>query len=261
MRFIAAAWLGLIAAPAAAQTAATDAAEPEPPIIIDAENSSADLRAGITRMSERVEIRRGAMLVHADAGAVYQEDGRIVEVELTGNPVTWRDRLDDGTLVEGEALMIVFDVVENIVTLTGNARLRHDQGQFAGDELVYDLDTENLAGRSDEGNRVRMVIEPEATRDDGGSEDAAPEDPPQSSEPPQADPVPATGGGDQQSAPPAAPASAVDGAGEAGDAAAEPPADAEPVDTESPDAEPADEPAAAGEPQDDENSSDPPGPR
>jgi len=147
---------------AAAQTTATDAVEPEPPIIIDAENSVADLRSGITRMTDRVEIQRGAMLVIADAGAMYQENGSPVKVELTGNPVTWRDRLDDGTLINGEALMIVFEIDENIITLTGNARLTHDQGEFTGDELTYDLDTENLVGRSDEGNRVRMVIEPEA---------------------------------------------------------------------------------------------------
>jgi len=155
----------------AAQESAPAGAEaaPRPPIIIDSESNRYDMRAGVNRFEGNVTIARGPMRVNADEGTVRQADGRITEIELLGSPTTWRDRLDDGTLVEGEAERIHFDVIDNIVTLTGNARLEHERGEYTGDELTYDLDTESLAGRATgDGNRVRVILEPEAV-DDGAS--------------------------------------------------------------------------------------------
>jgi lipopolysaccharide export system protein LptA len=177
MRFIAALALLLGAEVSGAQQPdAGDVAEAavRPPIVIDSESSESDLRSGITRFSDNVTISRGPMLVFADEGVVRQVDGEITEIELTGSPTEWRDTLEDGTVVTGEAANIRFDVVENVVTLTGSARLQHEQGRYTGDELVYDLDTESLAGRGTEGNRVRVVIEPEAL--DGESDPTAPGD-------------------------------------------------------------------------------------
>ncbi|MDT8409464.1 MAG: lipopolysaccharide transport periplasmic protein LptA [Wenzhouxiangellaceae bacterium] len=157
----------------------------EPPIIIDSETNEYDLRSGVTRFSKNVEIQRGDMRVNADQGIIRQANGRITVVELEGSPTIWRDRLEDGSQVEGEAKNIHFNVIDNIVTLTGNARIRHEQGEFTGDELVYDLDSESLAGRSAGDGRVRVVIEPEAmnrnqNRNDNGAPGSEPEDPPPS---------------------------------------------------------------------------------
>lgn len=136
-----------------------------PAIVIDAERNFYDLRSGVTRFEDNVSITRGAMEVQADRGTIRQASGQITEVELEGRPSTWRDRLDDGSIVTGEASMIHFDVIANIVTLTGNAIIRHEQGEFTGDELVYDLTAESLAGRSTGNERVRVVIEPDAMSD------------------------------------------------------------------------------------------------
>lgn len=144
--------------------AATDATIVEPPIIIDSDTSDSDLRSGITRFSDNVTIQRGAMLVNADEGVVHQVDGRIAMIELFGSPTTWRDRLDDGSIVRGRANRIEFQVEENVVTLSGDARLQHEGGEFTGNQLIYDLDTESLAGRSSEGNQVRVVIEGDTMR-------------------------------------------------------------------------------------------------
>lgn len=156
------------------EQAAAGVAETEPPIIIDSDSNAYDLRSGVTRFTGNVTIRRGAMHVQAEQGTVTQEEGRITVVELEGSPTTWNDRLDDGTLVEGEARRIHYNVVTNVITLTGNARLRHEQGEFTGDELVYDLDTERMAGRGSSDSRARVIIEGETirreTREKDGSE-------------------------------------------------------------------------------------------
>lgn len=152
---------------------AVDSAMVEPPIIIDSDTNQYDLRSGVTRFSDNVTIQRGAMLVNADEGVVHQADGRITLVELFGSPTTWRDRLDDGSIVEGRAERIEFEVIENIVTLTGNARLRHEQGEFTGDQLVYDLDTESLSGRGTDGNQARVVLEGDSMRNRSSVDDEA----------------------------------------------------------------------------------------
>jgi lipopolysaccharide export system protein LptA len=155
---------GTATAPIRAQETA-DAVPAEPPVVIDAERSYYDLRSGVTRFEDNVSITRGAMAVEADRGVVRQTDGQITEVELEGAPSTWRDRLEDGSIVTGEARDIRFDVLANVITLTGNAIIRHEQGEFTGDELVYDLNAESLAGRSTGDERVRVVIEPGAMSD------------------------------------------------------------------------------------------------
>lgn len=151
---------------------AAEEAVVEPPIIIDSDTSDSDLRTGITRFSDNVTIQRGAMLVNADEGVVHQVDGRIAMIELFGNPTTWRDRLDDGSIVQGRANRIEFQVDENVVTLSGDAFLEHEGGQFTGNKLIYDLNTESLAGRSSDGNQVRVVIEGDTMRRQTSENDA-----------------------------------------------------------------------------------------
>jgi len=158
----------------------------EPPIIIDSDSNQYDLRTGLTRFSDNVRIQRGAMEVNADEGVVHQTDGRYTLIELFGSPTTWRDRLDDGSVVAGSAAQIRYDVTENVVRLTGNARLTHEQGEFTGEELTYDLDTESLTGRGTSGNQARVVLEGDSIGRNGSddrqagaeeAEDAQPEAP------------------------------------------------------------------------------------
>lgn len=157
----------LFLAPVTTDAQEAPARPPAPPIEIDADRSDYDLRTGISHFRDNVVITRGNMVVHADEGTIHQAEGRISRVELEGNPTTWRDVLDDGSELEGEAARIHFDVPANVVTLTGNARIRHAQGEFSGHELIYDLTAESLAGRSEGTDRVRVIIEPGALPDDG----------------------------------------------------------------------------------------------
>gem|GEM_PF-1369511 len=182
----------LATGPVSAQDAIDASVETAPPIIIDAEHTDYDLRAGITRFRQDVTIQRGAMLVNADEGRIFQREGEITVIELSGTPATWQDRLDDGKMVHGEAREIHYDVVENLLTLSGTARLRHDNVDWSGDRLVYDLDTESLSGSGSSGERARVVIEGDAMRqrpqrDPGTGAQTPPIDEPESRPEPQAD--------------------------------------------------------------------------
>lgn len=196
MRFIAPAALLLATSIAAAQQSTAEVpldAATDPPITINADSSNADFRSGITRFNDNVSIQRGAMKVNADEGVVHQVDGRIALIELFGNPTTWRDRLDDGSIVDGRANHIEYDVIENVITLTGDAHLEHEGGQFTGNQLIYDLDTESMDGHSSDGNQVRVVIEGDTMRrqtsgDDDPPDEAEPEPEPESESEPEDSP-------------------------------------------------------------------------
>lgn len=168
------------------------------------------------------------MQVHADSGVVRQVDGQISTVELEGAPATWRDRLDDGSLVSGESRSIHFDVQANVVTLTGNAVIRHAQGEFTGDELVYDLNAESLAGRSTGNDRVRVVIEPDAIPN--GAADTTPD----SSNPPSVEPEADDPAADAPTS--IADDTTTEDSTTEGSTTQDPPTDEPPVDGEGPDA-------------------------
>lgn len=248
MRFIAPAALLLATSLCGAQQAPAqevDEAVVEPPIIIDSDSNRYDLRSGLTRFSDNVRIQRGAMEVRADEGVVHQTDGRYTLIELFGSPTTWRDRLDDGSIVEGRAGQIQYDVIENVVTLTGDARLKHEQGEFTGDELVYDLDTESLAGRGSSDNQARVILEGDSMRREGsgaGSEaesDAADDPADVPAEDPAAEDAPESGPGPEADTQGDTDADA-DGNGDGngnGDAAAETGSDAGESETDAADAE------------------------
>ncbi len=172
----------LIAAPDPAQASSDEK------INVEARDSETETRTGFTRLIGDVIITRGAMEVRADNGLVRYAENRLTELELTGEPCTWKDRLEDGTEVNGEASQINFDIESNSIRFTGNAFVRHPQGDVTGDILTYNLDNETLSATStEEGSRVRYVIEPgsgqarrvtgeEEPAEDNGEDDTPEED-------------------------------------------------------------------------------------
>jgi lipopolysaccharide export system protein LptA len=131
--------------------------EEEPPIEIISETGQLDVPTGAYLLKDNVRINRGTLSVFADEARSFTGDtGEIERVELYGAPTRWNDTLDDGTQVDGESDEILYDFTTNLITMRGNAEIRNVQGQFSGNQLVYDLDTQNLVG--DGG--VRLLIEP-----------------------------------------------------------------------------------------------------
>ncbi len=138
-------------------SASLAAEQPAPPVGIDAEGGSLDVRTGAYHLHGNVRITRGDLVVNADEAKSFSNSaGEVERIELYGQPTTWNDIMDDGTSVEGESDEIIYDFARNMITMIGNARIRNPQGAFSGSQLVYDLENQNLVG--DGG--VRLLIEP-----------------------------------------------------------------------------------------------------
>jgi lipopolysaccharide export system protein LptA len=138
-------------------SASLAAEQPDPPVGIDADGGSLDVRTGAYHLQGNVRITRGDLVVNADEARSFSNAaGEVERIELYGSPTNWNDIMDDGTAVEGESDEIIYDFVRNVITMVGNARIRNPQGAFSGSQLVYDLENQNLVG--DGG--VRLLIEP-----------------------------------------------------------------------------------------------------
>ena len=71
-------------------------------------------------------------------------------------------------LYDVTANIIDYQVASGLVTLTGNADVRHPQYQISGDLLTYDLNIQHFQGSSDEnGNgRIHIQLDPEVIKSD-----------------------------------------------------------------------------------------------
>lgn len=150
------------------------------PISIDAESTDTDLNTGKTILSGNVVIQRGHLEIRADRAVSTSGQTRVERLELTGDPVRWRDLLDSGEAIDGQARKVIYDVTTRTVTLLDQAVIVHPRGRVNGNELIYDLDTERLTGKRADGENIRWLIEPEALEGAGAEADEPGDDEPAS---------------------------------------------------------------------------------
>ena len=159
-------------------------------IQISADGGAYDMRTGVQTLVGNVRIVQGDLDVRADEGRAYRTDEGLQRVELFGDPTTWRMRMEDGSIATGRSLQIIYDLLENQITMIGDARIEDAQGSFTGATITYNLGTERIEGTGG----VEFTIEPGERRpregpapesptdteaeDDSDRADEAPEPPP-----------------------------------------------------------------------------------
>jgi lipopolysaccharide export system protein LptA len=141
-------------------SAAVLAADPQRPIEISARDSEYDVGTGTWKFSGEVRIQYGTVEALGEEVIVLQRDGDFSDMQLSGAPATWREELEDGSEISGEASVIRFDPQREVLVMSGATRVNHPRGVFSGDRLVYDLVSRTLTGESEDDGRVRMTIRP-----------------------------------------------------------------------------------------------------
>lgn len=114
---------------------------------------------GTTNLSGDVVIIQGTLEVHADHGQIIRKDGEAIRGIFTGKQATMKQINDDGTPVNATADRIDYDIVNNIVTLTGNYKVTSPKGSNAGEKMIYNTVTGDMQSGGD-GTRVHTVIQP-----------------------------------------------------------------------------------------------------
>ena len=134
---------------------------------VKANSTDGTLGDGITTLRGNVEIRQGTLHITADEAEVNKTDGRVSSVTFRGQPAFLEQEIEEQGLVQATANVIDYQVASGLVTLTGNADVKHPQYKISGDLLTYDLNIQHFQGTSDQnGNgRIHILLDPEVIDD------------------------------------------------------------------------------------------------
>jgi lipopolysaccharide export system protein LptA len=154
------------------------------PLEVNANSTSGTLGDGVTKLSGNISIRQGSLKINADDAEVEKTDGRVSLLTLRGNPARLEQEIEQQGLVEARAKVIVYQVASGLVTLTGDADVKHPQYEISGELLKYDLNAQHFQGDGNGNGRIRIRLEPEVTAggddnpDNGQTSDADESAPP-----------------------------------------------------------------------------------
>jgi len=146
------------------------------PLEVNANSTDGTLGDGITTLRGEVEISQGTLNITADEAEVNKVDGRVSSVTFRGKPAFLEQEIEEQGLVQATANSINYQVASGLVTLIGNADVKHPQYEISGESLTYDLNIQHFQGSGDEnGNgRIHIRLDPEvinnkdsAKKDDG----------------------------------------------------------------------------------------------
>jgi lipopolysaccharide export system protein LptA len=159
---------GLLAVLAlAAFPAAAEKADREKEIVVNANRLTADDAKKTSTFEGSVVVTQGTMRMTADRVTVREDAQRHKYYVANGNPVTFRQKLDNSDeWVEGFAQRAEFDDRNDMLRLYENARVKRDQNEITGNFISYDMRKElaevtgAAPGAPSTGSRVKAVILP-----------------------------------------------------------------------------------------------------
>ena len=149
---------------------------------------------GVTTLRGSVDIRQGTLRITADEAEVKKIDGRVASVTFRGQPAFLEQDIEEQGLVQATANVIEYQVASGIVTMTGNADVKHPQYQISGELLTYDLNIQHFQGSGDQnGNgRIHILLDPELINNDGDKKNKKNEDKMNDADPGPDSPAPGT---------------------------------------------------------------------
>jgi lipopolysaccharide export system protein LptA len=133
------------------------------PLEIYADSTNGTFGDGVTTMIGNVDFRQGTLHITADEAEVRKVDGSVQTMTIRGNPAFLEQEIEEQGLVQATATIIEYQVASGLVTLTGNADVKHPQYQISGELLTYDLNIQHFKGSGGEqdNGRIHIVLDPE----------------------------------------------------------------------------------------------------
>lgn len=133
----------------------------EKPVNIEADTVSFDNEKGVADYQGNVVIVQGSLEIHANSVNIQAPDSEIDEIVALGSPVTLKQEMDDGQLVQGEGQKMVYQVKDKRMTLTGNAKLQQGKDIITNNFIEYLPNSGELrAGGKKGSGRVKAVFHP-----------------------------------------------------------------------------------------------------
>jgi lipopolysaccharide export system protein LptA len=117
-----------------------------------------------TTLSGGVKIIQGTLNIDADRAVISFKDGDPAQAVLTGSQAVLRQQMDNGTPMTARADRIDYDMLADVVVLSGNYTVTTTRGSTSGQRLTYNLKSGQVDSGGQDGGRVRMRILPKSAR-------------------------------------------------------------------------------------------------
>lgn len=116
----------------------------------------------VTTLTGNVKITQGSLLVTGDVAKMYLDgDTQIARIVVTGNLAHIQQLDENDQLVQGDAVTLDYDNVNGIAVLTTNASMKQQgRGEFHGNRLTYNTNTQLITGEASGDGLVHGVILP-----------------------------------------------------------------------------------------------------
>jgi lipopolysaccharide export system protein LptA len=135
------------------------------PVTLDSKSQSLDGKNKTSIFTDNVVIRQGSLELLADQVEVNAADGAGKEIIIaTGQPASYKQRKDDGSLVAASANQIIYMIESRTIALKGAALIMQNEVKVTGDSIVFDMTKEQILASTDDNSSdsVRTVISPGA---------------------------------------------------------------------------------------------------
>jgi lipopolysaccharide export system protein LptA len=135
------------------------------PVTAKSKNQSLDGKKKTSVFMNNVVIRQGSLEILADqviADAIAGKGKEIITA--TGSPASYRQRLEDGSIVSASANEIQYQVEFQIISLRGNAAINQNDIKVNGDSITFDMGKEQIVASTDANSdaTVTTVLSPGA---------------------------------------------------------------------------------------------------
>lgn len=135
------------------------------PVTLVSNSQTLDGKKKTSIFMDNVVIRQGSLEILAQRVEADAAAGKGKEIIMaSGNPASYKQRLEDGTMVEASANEIVYEVGSRTISLKGVASIVQNEIQVTGDSIVFDMAKEQILASStaDSSGPVTTVLSPGA---------------------------------------------------------------------------------------------------
>ncbi|MDT0595993.1 lipopolysaccharide transport periplasmic protein LptA [Glaciecola petra] len=135
------------------------------PVTLVSNSQTLDGKKKTSIFIDNVVIRQGSLEILAQRVEADAAAGKGKEIIMaSGNPASYKQRLEDGTMVEARANEIVYEVGARTISLKGVASIVQNEIQVTGDSIVFDMAKEQILASStaDSSGPVTTVLSPGA---------------------------------------------------------------------------------------------------
>lgn len=138
----------------------------EQEISIASDQASLSKQQGELIYTGNVELIQGSLVIQADKVTLIKNNQGMQKLIAKGNPARYQQVLsenEDKTHAYGDT--IIYNVINDELTLLKNAGLEKQGNVFAGEKIVYLIKEQRVKADSTQQDRVRMVIQPKADKE------------------------------------------------------------------------------------------------